>query len=442
MSFDEEYDRPPVVFVPAGEDDEQREENLEMVKPSPGYFTSSVLIADAIIKRSEVTVLDYTANQVTVRYQIDGIWHSGNPMDRETGDYMLATLKQLAGMDYRERRQRQTGNFGTEFQKAKQKARVVSQGVATGERVVIYLTWKKDVIDKVEDLGMRESMQEQLKQLLRFDEKGMMLVAGMSKEGYTSAWRGVLNACDRLTRDFYVIEEESLVEEEVINFGSVTFDSGKGETAMSPIPALMLREPNVLAFNDLPDGKSVDEICDLSNKYNMPVYVRAQGRNCIEAIRRVAKLKPDLGKFAKLLKFVVCMRTLRRLCPKCRIEYPPHPKLLQKLGLPVGRVASLYQPFIYRQGMLDEDEEEIQPCEHCSGIGYKGLTGIFELLTVTDELKKAIAQKADTKSLTKIAAANRHVSMRQEGAILVAKGETSVEELQRVLTAKPKSKAK
>lgn len=436
MSFDEDYDRPPVTFVPVGQDDEEREENLEMVKPSPGYFTSSVLVADAIIKRSEVTVLDYTANQVTVRYQIDGIWHAGNPMDRETGDYMLATLKQLAGMDYRERRQRQTGNFGTEFQKSKQKIRLVSQGVATGERVVVYLTWKKDVIDKVGDLGMRESMQQQLKELLRFDNKGMLLISGKSGEGYTSAWRGVLNACDRLTRDFYVIEEEALVEEEVINFGSITFDSGKGETAMTPLPTLLLREPNVLAFNNLPDGKSVDEICDISNQHDMPVYVRAQGRNCIDAIRRVSKLKPDLGKFAKLLKFVVCMRTLRRLCPKCRIEYPPHPNLLKKLGLPAGRVGKLYKPFIFRKGMLDEDEEEIQPCEHCSGIGYKGLTGIFELLTVTDELKKAIAKKADSKTLQKIAAANRHVSMLQEGAILVAKGATSVEELQRVLAAK------
>ena len=86
--------------------------------------------------------------------------------------------------------------------------------------------------------------------------------------------------------------------------------------------------------------------------------------------------------------------------------------------------------------MLDEDEEEIVPCDNCQGIGYKGLTGIFELLTVNDELKKAIANKADSKTMKKIAAANRHVSMRQEGAILVAKGATSVEELQRVLAAK------
>lgn len=436
MSFDEEYDRPPVTFVPVGQDDEEREENLEMVRPSPGYFTSSVLIADAIIKRSQVTVLDYSANQVTVRYQIDGIWHAGNPMDRETGDYMLATLKQLAGMDYRDRRNRQTGSFSTEFQKAKQKVRIVSQGVATGERVILYLTWKKDTIETVADLGMRESMQKQLKELLRFDAKGMLLISGKSGEGYTSVWRGVLNACDRLTRDFFVIEEEALAEEEVINFGSITFDSGKGETAMSPLPKLMLREPNVLAFNDLPDGKTVNEICDVSNEHDIPVYVRAQGRNCIDAIRRVAKLQPDLNKFAKLLNFVVCMRTVRRLCPKCRIEYPPHPKLLKKLGLPVGRVGSLFQPMIYREGMLDEDEEEIQPCEHCSGIGYKNLTGIFELLTVNDELKKAIAKKADSKTLKEIAAANRHVSMRQEGAILVAKGATSVEELQRVLAAK------
>ena len=436
MSFDEDYDRPPVVFAPAGDDAEAQAENLEMVEPSPGYFTCSVLVADAIVKRSEVTVLDYTANQVTVRYQIDGIWHAGSPMDRETGDYMLAAIKQLAGMDYRDRRNRQTGNFGTEYQKAKQKFRIVSQGVATGERVVLYLSWKKDQIETVDALGMRESMQTQLKELLRHDEKGILLVAARHKEGYTSAWRGVLNANDRLTRDFYVIEEQALVEDEVINVGSITFDAGKGETAMTPMPPLLLREPNVLAFNDLPDAKTVDNICDLSIKHDISVYLRNTGRNCIDAIRRVAALKADMVKFSKLLNHVICMRTVRKLCPKCRISFPPHPKLLEKLGLPAGRVAQLYQPNIFKPGMVDENEEEILPCSHCSGIGYKGLTGIFELLVVGDDMKKAISKNADSNKLKKIAADNRHISMRQEGAILVAKGTTSVEELQRVLSSK------
>lgn len=436
MSFDEEYDRPPVDFTPAGEDDEAKTANLKMVKPSPGYFTVSVLIAESIVKRSEVTVLDYTATQVTVRYQIDGLWHAGAPMDRETGDYLLATLKQLAGMDYRERRARQTGNFATEYQKAKQKIRVVSQGVKTGERVAVYVTWKKDLLETVEELGMRSSMIEKLKEILRRDDSHMLLVSAKPGEGYTSAWRGVLNACDRLTRDFYVIEEEEMVEEEVINFGSITFDKGKGETAMTPLPQLLLKEPNVFGFNHIPDGKSLNDMMGISTQHDMPIYVRGPGRNCIDALLRVLALKPDLEKFSTLLTAVICMRRLRKLCQECKVAYQPHPDLLQKLGLPEGRIAELHRPFVYREGMVDEDEQEIEPCEECGGIGYNGLTGIFELLEINDKIREVIMKKPTPKTLKSIAHKSRQVSIRQEGALLIAQGITSVEELQRVLSLK------
>lgn len=436
MSFDEEYDRPPVVFTPAGEDDDAKAANLKMVKPSPGYFTVSVLIAESIVKRSEVTVLDYTASQVTVRYQIDGLWHAGPPMDRETGDYLLATLKQLAGMDYRERRARQTGNFATEYQKSKQKIRVVSQGVKTGERVAVYVTWKKDLLETVEELGMRASMEEKLKEILGRDDSHMLLVSAKPGEGYTSAWRGVLSACDRLTRDFYVIEDEEMVEQEVINFKSVTFDRGKGETAMTPLPQLLLKEPNVFGFNHIPDGKSLNDMMRISTEQDMPIYVRGPGRNCIDALLRVLALKPDLEKFAPLLTAVVCMRRLRKLCQECKVAYAPHPKLLQKLGLPEGRIAELHRPFVYREGMVDEEENEIEPCEECGGIGYNGLTGIFELLEINDKIREVIMKKPTPDKLKSIARKSRQVAMRQEGALLIAQGITSVEELQRVLSLK------
>lgn len=436
MSFDEEYDRPPVIFTPAGEDEEAKAANLKMVKPSPGYFTVSVLIAESVVKRSEVTVLDYTASQVTVRYQIDGLWHAGAPMDRETGDYLLATLKQLAGMDYRERRARQTGNFGTEYQKEKQKIRVVSQGVKTGERVAVYVTVKKDLLETVEELGMRARMEQQLKEILGRDDSHMLLVSAKPGEGYTSAWRGVLSACDRLTRDFYVIEDEEMVEQEVINFNSITFDRGKGETAMTPLPQLLLKEPNVLGFNHIPDGKSLNDMMGVSAEHDMPIFVRGPGRNCIDALLRVLALKPDSKKFSELLTAVVCMRRLRKLCQECKVAYQPHPKLLQKLGLPEGRIAELHRPFVYREGMVDEDENEIEPCEACGGIGYHGLTGIFELLEINDKMREVMMKKPTPEKFKSLASKSRQVSMRQEGALLIAQGITSVEELQRVLSLK------
>lgn len=436
MSFDEQYDRPPVTFVAAGDNDEERNETLESVENSKGYFPASVLISRAIERLADLTMLDFTKSSAAIRYQIDGVWQTGSALERESGDHMLAAIKHLAGMDYRERRKRQSGKFAAEFKKFKYKIKVVSQGVSTGERVLIYLTWKKEVPETLEDLGMRASLIARFKEVVRTDSSSIMMAAGKPREGYTSVWKGMMNACDRLTRDFYVIEDEPLKEEEVINVGSIVYHSDKGETLMTPMPALLLREPSVIAFTDLPDGDTVNQICKLSTEHDLPVFTRHRGNNAFDAIDRVLALGPDRKAFIKLLDAVLCMRTVRKLCLKCRQEYAPSPGLLAKLKLPPGRVPAIYRPTVHREGSIDENGKPILPCKACFGYGYQGLTGVFELLLISDAMKEAMLQGAPAAKVAPLAAENRHVSLLQEAAVLVAAGTTSVEELQRMLTAK------
>jgi type II secretory ATPase GspE/PulE/Tfp pilus assembly ATPase PilB-like protein len=434
MAYDDDY-IPPIQFTPAGATPEVQEETLEVVTPSPGFPATAQLLAEAIQRESFTTVLDFTPQQVSVRFQIDGLWHSGTAMDRETGDYMLATLKKIAGLNFRERRARQEGQFETHFLKKKQKVRVVSQGIKTGERVAIYLDWKRPSLDKVADLGMREGMIKQLSPILENPETGLVVVSAIPGEGYTSAWRGVLDACDRLTRDYFVIEEKDEVEPEVINIYSVEFDRSRGENALSPITQLLLKQPDVLAFNELPDAETIDGIVELSTNKNMPVFVRAPGKNALDSVLRLLALKPDVEKFAHRLTAVVSMRLIRKLCEKCRISYTPHPNLLKKLGIPPGRIAELFKPFVYQPGMVDEKENEIEPCRECHGIGYKGRTGLFELLVVNDAIRQALVNRTKLSQLMALAQRSGHVTMQQEGIVQVARGLTSLEELQRVLKA-------
>lgn len=426
---------PPIEFTPAGATPEEQDAAWRVVEHSPGFPATARLIAEAIQRESFTTVLDYSARQVNVRFQIDGMWHAGAPMDRESGDFMLATLKKIAGMEYRERRARQEGNFTTLFQKIKQKVRVVSQGIQTGERVAIYLDWKRPPLETLDDLGMRASMKAQLFNVLQGDDTGIVMVSALPGEGYTAAWRGVLSLCDRLTRDYFVLEEVHEIEPEVININSMTFDRAKGETALSPLTALLLKQPDVLAFNELPDAETIDGIVELSTDRKMPMFVRAPGKHALDSLLRLLVLKPNVAAFAKRLDAVVSMRLIRKLCESCKISFVPHPSLLQKLGLPPGRIGELYKPYLFKPGMLDDKEEEIPPCPKCRGIGYKGRTGIFELLMLNDELRTALIQAPRLEKLTAIAAASRHISMQQEGIVLVARGLTSIEELQRVLKA-------
>ena len=434
MSFDD--DQPPIEFVPHGETEEIRDANLELVEPSPGFSTAANFCCDVINKNSELTVLDFTQQSVTIRFQIDGLWHGGPPMDRESGDFMLATIKQMAGMNFRERRQRQEGKFKTIYKRKGQTFNVVSQGVPTGERVALYLHVKKPPIDSAEDLGMRKKMRDEITSMTSDPNMKNLLVVGVPGEGYTTAWKSIVGCADRLTRDFYVLQPKSKGdEEEIINIFPCEFDPEKGEDAATPLPQLLLREPNVLAFEDLPNGDLINRVVDFSAQNNLPMFSRQQGKHCIDGLLRLLAKGPDIRKFVDHLDAIVSMRVIRKLCDNCKVAYTPHPQLLQQLGLPTGRVAQLYQPFVFQPGMTDADEKPIEPCPECAGIGFKGRTGLFEMLKMTQSLRDAIVANPKSDHLQQVAKNEGHVSMFMEGVLLIAKGLTSVDELQRVLNS-------
>ena len=179
----------------------------------------------------------------------------------------------------------------------------------------------------------------------------------------------------------------------------------------------------------------VDEIVKLSSLNDIPVYLRNPGKNAIDGLLRLLALNPKRNELLELLSGVLCMRLIRKLCEDCRIPYQPHPQLLQKLGLPQGGIEKLYRPFVFQPGMLDEEQNEIQPCSTCNGIGYKGRTGIFELLKMNDQLRESATKNPQFNSLMAIAKANGHISLQQEAAVVIAQGITSVEEFQRMMQA-------
>ena len=423
-----------IAFVAAGDTPSEKQGNLNVVLPSPGFPTMSHFMAEVANKRAKIAVLDFTQVQVNIRFQIDGIWHSMPQMDRESGDYMAATLKQLAGMNFQDRRNHQKGKFEIQFPKYKTKYRVVSQGVQTGERIAIFAEIEPLDVYDIEACGMRPKLAEQFKRQLSRDDACLNLVTALPGEGYTTAWRSVLAANDLLMRDFFVIQEATRSEEEVINVSELSYHESAGETLMTPIPQLLLKEPNVLAFTELNSGPLINEVLETSQTHDLPIFARIPGKNALDGLLRFLLLKPDLNKTIDMLNVVVSMRAIRKTCTRCRIPMIPNPATLQQLGIPQGRVKEIYQAFVYQPGMVDEDNEEIEICHVCQGLGFHGQTGIYEVLFVTDEIKQALRTNPRLDYLASVARNQRHISMRDEAILLIARGTTSIEELQRVLS--------
>jgi type II secretory ATPase GspE/PulE/Tfp pilus assembly ATPase PilB-like protein len=397
--------------------------NLFNARQSPGLMLVKNLVADLVQERGDAVMFEFTPEAVGVRYRVDGIWHNTEPQDRESGDAMLEVLKMLSALDKNERRKRQSGTFGAKYSDLKFSCRFMSQGTETGERVVVQLNELRRKFHTFEELGMRDKLREAMHEVMGNDS-GFVLVSTLPSDGLTTTTDVTLLETDRLLRGFVAIEDEAKRETEIENVEVTTFKRSAGETPATVLPKLVRTYPDVIVIRNLADVETVKILCDQVGE-NRLIVGTLHAKDSCDALLRVLNLKVPPRDFAPVLSAVLYSRLVRKLCATCRIAYPPSAELLKKLRIPEGRV-----PSFYREPNPQEVEKE---CQACGGIGYLGRTGIFELLIADEPFRQALLAQPNRENLRKAARACGMRSLQDEGILLVAKGVTSLQELQRVL---------
>lgn len=405
-------------------DERTNQANLITARQSPGYLLVKELIAEMADRRADRAVLDYTQQNVMSRQLIDGVWHNGRATDRESGDVMLAVMKVLANLDMAERRKKQSGKFAAKYKDHSYVCPIVSQGVKTGERVIVdLLGGKRASFKSYDDLGMRKKLAEQWAELMGRD-KGLLIIAGLPEGGITTTTDVSLIETDRLLRDFVSIEEEKHREREIENIEVTTYSAEKGETPATVLPGLIRKYPNVYVCRDFVDAETAKLLLNEINDDRL-VVTNVQAKEAPEALLRMMQKPIPHREFAKTVSAVLCVRLIRKLCETCRVAYEPTPELAKKLGLPEGKIEALYR--------TPKPEEADKPCKDCGGIGYLGRTGMFELLVVDDAIRQILLKEPKLELLNKAARAAGMRTFQEEGILLIAKGITSLAELQRVL---------
>lgn len=397
--------------------------NLLTARHSPGYLLVKDIFAEMVNRRADKVMLDYTQQGVTVRFEIDGVWHPGEPRDRESSDVMLAVMKTLANLNVKDRRNKQEGKFGAKFDGKTYICMLATQGVQTGERVVVTRVGEKKQLVHYADLGMREGLQKQWAEIME-SEKGLVIFSALPGGGLTTMMNVSLEETDRLMRDFAAIEEVNNREHEIQNIGVTTYDASKGETPATVIPALIRNYPNVYVLRDMTDVEAARLLFkEIEEDHLVITSIRA--KEAAEALLRFLQLKMPVKEFATAVTAVLYQRLIRKLCPDCKVGYTPPPEVLKKLGIPPGKVEQLYRP--------PKPEEIEKPCKTCQQIGYLGRTGIFELLVVTDQMREILIKQPKLELLKQAARLAHQRSLQEEGVLIVAQGITSLQELQRVL---------
>jgi len=432
-----EVQLPPLTLIPMGAPDKQQDQaNLLAAKQSPAFPIAVGVLAHCLSRRGERLMLDYAAQGVAVRFEIDGVWMNGDPMDRQSGDAALAVYKKIANLNVQDRRSRQDGTFSVEFSRGKYIAEFTSQGVKTGERVVIKFKPKKPKFQKIEELGMRDKMRQRLKELLDADT-GLIIISAPAGGGLTTTWNLALETADRLMRDFVSTEDKDNKEDEVINVNASYYDRAAGESPADLLPKMILKQPDVLIIPELTNAETIQILCEQINKFDKMGYTKVNAKEAAEALLKVFAYKGPAAEIAKAVTAVLNVRLIRRLCDQCKQAFQPPPQLLQKLGIPAGRVQVLYQEYKPPppEELVDEKGNPIvlPICQKCNGIGYAGRTGLFELLVIDDQIRAALTNQPNLETIKRVAKAAGHRSIQEEGILQVAQGVTSIVELQRVL---------
>lgn len=377
------------------------------------------LVYDAISRRSTDILLEPAQDQLQVRYRIDGLLVQAEPFDTETGPEIVDIIKTLCGLNVDEKRKPQEGTFSAKVENRNVEARVASAGTKVGEKVVIRLFDKANIVTKLEQLGLTSKEEEKVRAATDH-ETGLILAVGPVSSGKTSTVYAILRAMDPLLRDIKTLEE--VIEQQLDNITAEEFNAKSGETIINRLKSILRTDPQVVMLSDLKD----DELAALALQAastNRLIVSSITGTDTIKAIMSLVERGLSRDSLASSLQLVTCQRLVRTLCEACKEPYQPKPEFLKKYNLPDDTEA-FYRP----------PTDPQQPiCGECGGVGYMGRTGIFEVLEITDPIREIIANNPTEAALRAAAVQQRMTSLSRNGLRLVLEGRTSIDELMRAL---------
>ena len=432
---------PPLEIKTVGIPKDEAQGLMIAARQLPGYPIAIVVLANAISARADRILMDYSAQGAVVRYRVDGVWETLPPMDRPTGDAALVVYKKVFGLNPAERRAKQDAKFATNFKEIDWVITFTSAGVPSGERVLFQIDTKKPTLKTLADLGMRDAMQEVFRGMLNGD-KGIVLVSGPSGQGLPTTWRISLESADRYVRDFVSLENKADPDPEIINIFQNFYELGVGETPEEQFEKMLLRQPDVLVMPSLINSYIADRVIDQITKLGKHSITRMVATDSVDALIKVlGTYKTEAKEILRLVTGVLNQRLVRRLCDRCKQPFQPTPQLLQKLGIPAGRVQKLFQPTIPPPPEQRVDAKgnqiEIEICKKCNGRGYFGRMAIFELLTIDDKIRQVIMKSAgNPDAIRQFAKQNGHLGFQEEGILACALGMTSLQEIQKMMAAK------
>ncbi len=398
---------------PSADSDHQLADARDLANQPPVIRFVNLLIREAHDARASDIHLESTREGLSARLRVDGVLTELPSPPKGLQPAVVSRIKLLAELDIAERRAPQDGRIRARLEERELDLRVSTVPTLYGESVVLRLLDRGGRPVGLDELGMAPDTLDTFRRLAE-KPHGILLATGPTGSGKTTTLYAALALRHRSAEKIITVEDP--VEYHLEGVTQVPVNVKAGMTFAGALRSILRQDPDVLMVGEMRDGETAAIAVQAALTGHL-VFSTLHTNDAASAMTRLVDLKVEPYLIAATLEGVLAQRLVRKICTECRERYKADPAAVALLAQqPVGAMKL----------------ERGRGCAACRHTGYRGRTGLFELLVVTDEIKQALLKSPNAGALRDIAREQGMTALRQDGWRKVQAGMTTVEEVLRV----------
>ncbi len=395
------------------------EEDLDLEKQageSPVIRYVNYLIYNAVKEGASDIHIEPQEKKLQVRYRIDGVLFDAMNPPGHMKNAIVSRLKIMANLDISERRIPQDGRIRAMVHGRKLDLRMSTLPMVAGEKVVLRILDTRSIQVNLDDLGMSEDMLIMWKNQIK-QPHGIVLVTGPTGSGKTTTLYAALNQMDRQKLNISTVEDP--VEYHLNGINQTQTHESIGMTFAGALRALLRQDPDVIMVGEIRDGET-SKIAIQASLTGHLVLSTLHTNDAPSAVTRLINIGVEPYLIGSALNAVVAQRLVRKICQHCKTQRPPDEHIAEHLAM---------------QGIAIDEVWMGKGCDRCRNTGYAGRVGLYEMLLLNDQMRDRIAGNPNVTEFRRMCIEGGMVTLRQDGFMKVARGQTTVDEVLRVTEA-------
>ena len=371
------------------------------------------LITQAYKERASDIHIEPFENELVVRYRIDGILYEVLRPPQNASASISSRIKIMAGLNIAEKRLPQDGRFRVRIAAKDIDVRVSSLPTAFGERLVLRLLDKSSSVLALEDIGMKDDLLLRMEKMIA-STHGVFLVTGPTGSGKTTTLYAALSRLDRKQKNIITVEDP--IEYQLSGVGQIQVNAKIDLTFANGLRSILRQDPDVIMVGEIRDQETA-EIAIQSALTGHMVFSTLHTNDAAGGLTRLVEMGIEPFLAASSVVGILAQRLVRTICPHCRETYTPETTILERINIDPARGDTFYRG---------------RGCDKCMDIGYRGRTGVYELLSINEKIRAAILANADAGTIRTMAIEGGMNPLRNAGLELARQGVTTLEEVIRV----------